>query len=128
MVSDITGIDYTLLEDNVILEIGELPISRKDEKLKKCDFILKIGQNRIINLELNRQSYIGMVIKNLSYLFHLFSSSSKSGEEYNDNLIVTQINLNCFKAIPSKIKDSLYTSLVCWKMVSISFFSLLCID
>lgn len=38
-----------------------------------------------------------MIIKNLSYLFHLFSASSKKGEEYNDNLIITQINLNCFK-------------------------------
>ena len=37
-----------------------------------------------------------MIVKNLSYLFHLFSSSSKRCEEYNDDLIVTQINLNCF--------------------------------
>ena len=38
-----------------------------------------------------------MIIKNLSYLFHLFTASSKKGEKYNDDLIVTQINLNCFE-------------------------------
>ena len=39
MVSDITGIDYNLLEDNIVLETNELPISRNNEKVKKCDFI-----------------------------------------------------------------------------------------
>ena len=42
MVSDITGIDYKLLEDNVVLETNELPVNRMNEKAKKCDFILKI--------------------------------------------------------------------------------------
>ena len=97
MVSDITGIDYSILEDNVLLETNELPITRYNEKVKKCDFILRIGEDRIINLELNQRSYTGMIVKNLSYLFHLFSASSKKGEAYNDNLIVTQINLNCYK-------------------------------
>ena len=97
MVSDITGIDYELLNDNVILETNELPINKKNEKAKRCDFILRINKDNIINLELNQQCYTGLIVKNLSYLFHLFASSSKKGEEYNDNLIVTQINLNCFK-------------------------------
>ena len=47
MVSDITGIDYKLLEDNVILETNELPVSRNKEKAKKCDFILKINEDNI---------------------------------------------------------------------------------
>ena len=97
MVSDITGIDYSILEDNVLLETNELPITRYNEKAKKCDFVLRIGENHIINLELNQRSYTGLIVKNLSYLFHLFSSSSKKGETYNDNLVVTQINLNCYK-------------------------------
>ena len=97
MVSDITGIDYSILKDNVLLEINELPINWKYEKVKKCDFILRISDDRIINLELNQQSYAGMIVKNFSYLFHLFSSSSIKYEKYNDDLIVTQINLNCYK-------------------------------
>lgn len=99
MVSDITGIDYEILKDNMILETTELPISKKNEKAKRCDFILKIGNDNIINLELNAHRYAGVLVKNLSYLFNLFTSSSKKGEKYNENLIVTQINLNCYKEV-----------------------------
>ena len=33
MISDITGIDYTLLKDNLILETNELPIDKKTKNL-----------------------------------------------------------------------------------------------
>ncbi len=33
MISDITGIDYTLLKDNLILETNELPIDKKKRKI-----------------------------------------------------------------------------------------------
>ena len=97
MISDITGIDYELLKDNLVLDVNEIPISRKNEKFKRCDFILRVEDYNIINLEINRQSYTGLIVKNLSYVFRLFSTAFKKGENYNDNLIVTQINLNCFK-------------------------------
>ena len=77
MVSDITGIDYNILENTITLEINELPIQRNKEKAKRCDFILRIDKDNIINLELNLKKYSGSTIKNLSYLFHLFSTSTK---------------------------------------------------
>lgn len=97
MVSDITGIDYRVLENNIILEVNELPINTRKEKAKRCDFILRIDKNNILNLELNGNYYPGMVVKNLSYLCKLFSSETKRGEEYNENLLATQINLNCYE-------------------------------
>ena len=96
MISDITGIDYNLLEDNMILEINELPINVKDEKAKRCDFILKIDKDNILNLELNTSYYPGLIIKNLSYLFGIYSSTTKKGDSYNENIIIRQINLNCY--------------------------------
>ena len=96
MVSDITGITYEILEDNVILETNELPISTKNEKAKRCDFILKIGKDNVINLEINSSHYGGLIIKNLSYLFQLFSTLSKRVEEYSENMLAIQINLNCY--------------------------------
>ena len=96
MVSDITGLNYNLLKDNLILEVNELPIHRKNEKAKRCDFVLKVEKDTIIDLELNRHYYIGLESKNISYLFKLFSTASEKGEKYNDNLMVLQINLNCF--------------------------------
>ena len=97
MVSDITGISYELLKDNVILETTELPISTKNEKAKRCDFVLRILDDKIINLELNANKYAGLIIKNLSYLCSLFATSTKRGEEYNEDMLVMQINLNCYE-------------------------------
>ena len=97
MISDITGIDYKLLKDNIILETNELPISRQNEKAKKCDFIIRIDKNMIINLELNKESYSELLIKNLSYIFNIFSTLTKKGQKYNEDLNIIQININCFK-------------------------------
>ena len=97
MISDITGIDYLLLKDNIILETNELPISRKNEKFKKCDFIIRVGKDMILNLELNKNSYSELLIKNLSYIFNLYGTVTKKGNNYNKNLKVVQININCFK-------------------------------
>ena len=102
MISDITGIDYNLLKDNVILEINELPINIKDEKAKRCDFILKIDKDNILSLELNTSYYPGLIIKNLSYLFGIYSSTTKKGDSYNKNIIIRQINLNCYKESSQK--------------------------
>ena len=49
MISDITGIDYGLLKDNIVLDVNELSLERKNEKFKKCDFILRVLDYNIIN-------------------------------------------------------------------------------
>ena len=96
MIADITGMDYKLLEDNIVMITNEIPIDNKDEKFKRCDFILRMNNNNIINLELNRQSHSGLIVKNLVYLFQLFSASFKKGDEYDSELVIMQININCF--------------------------------
>ena len=103
MVSDITGIDYKLLEDNVILETNEIPVNRKNEKAKRCDFILKINEDNIINLEINTSYYLEVVIKNLSYIFGIYSRSAKKGEDYNENILIRQVNLNCYNNEKDKV-------------------------
>ncbi len=70
---------------------------KKNEKFKRCDFIIKVDNNMVLNLELNRQSHTGLIVKNLSYIFQLFSTTFKKGEHYDENFVVMQINLNCFK-------------------------------
>lgn len=99
MIHDITNISYSLLKDNIILEMNEIPITRKNEKFKKCDFIIRLknNPNYIINIELNTSNYKGLKMKNLSYIFSLFATSNKRGRKYNDNLIMLQINLNTYK-------------------------------
>ena len=96
MISDITGFNYLFLENNILLETNELSIDRFNEKFKRCDFIVRVSEDNIINLEINTKTYQGYLIKNLSYIFHIFKTNSVKGEEYNENLEVTQININNF--------------------------------
>ena len=96
MVADITGMDYNILKNNITLEATELPISSINEKAKRCDFILRIDKDNILSLELNSSHYTGIVIKNLAYLCQIFSRETKAGNQYNENLNVMQLNLNCF--------------------------------
>lgn len=77
MIAVITGIDYDVLENNIILETNEIPVNNLREKTKRCDFILRIGKDHNLNLEINASYYPGYIIKNLSYLFGIFSSSTK---------------------------------------------------
>ena len=97
MISDITGMDYSLLKDNLVLKTNELPIYRKDEKFKRCDFVITVDEHMILNLELNRQSHTGLIVKNLSYVFMLYGTDTKKGNYYGDDKLFIQINLNAFK-------------------------------
>lgn len=97
MISSITGIDYNVFKDNIRLETNELPISRRNEKAKRCDFIVKVDKSTIVNLELNRQDLKTNVVKNLSYAFSLFATHASKGEEYDEKFKVMQININCYK-------------------------------
>jgi len=96
MISDITGFNYLFLENNIYFDTNELSIDRFNEKFKRCDFIVRVDDDNIINLEINTKTYPGYLIKNLSYIFHIFKTNSVKGDKYNDNLEVTQININNF--------------------------------
>ena len=102
LVSSITGIDYWDLKDNLIFETNEIPISKQNEKAKRCDFILRMTNNNIINLEINSNYYTRMPIKNLSYICGLYSISTKRGEEYDDSFVAIQINLDCYEENKNK--------------------------
>ena len=97
---DITG--YKL--DNIILTINEIPITRKNEKFKRSDFIIK-SDNEIFNIELNSNCYNSLIIKNLSYLCGLFSKDANKGEDYNDKLEVIQININNYSKYNKPVLD-----------------------
>ena len=102
MVSDITGMDYEILENNITLETNELPVNSLKEKIKRCDFILRIDKNNILNIELNSSYYTGLLIKNLAYLCNIFSRVTKKSDKYDENLNVIQLNLNCYEKNKTK--------------------------
>ena len=93
--------------NNIKLEITEIPIIRKNEKFKVCDFVIRNG-NEIINIELNSSYSKTTLIKNTSYAFGLFSRDASKGEKYNDKLSIIQINVNnygsCTKLVGCNLK------------------------
>ena len=102
MVSDIIGISHQILSNNVILVYNDQSIYTRIEKVKRCDFIIRILDDMIINLELNPESYSGMLGKGISYLSQLFDTSSNMYERSDKDLLIAQINFNCYKGELSK--------------------------
>ena len=100
MISDITGFNYSILEDNITLECNELPIEIKGEKFKKCDFIVKVDKDMILNLELNTKSYGGILVKGLSYAFN-FSSHLRPQSISSNSIIILSRPINCFSNFTS---------------------------
>lgn len=76
MISDVTGISYHLLYNNIIL----LDKNEKPEKIKRCNFIARIDDSKpnlfSITLELNN--------------YH-------KNKKYNKRIIITQINFDTSK-------------------------------
>ena len=97
---DVTG--YCLNDINLIC--NEMPITRYEEKFKRCDFVIS-DNNRIFNIELNSSDSHTLLIKNTSYAFGLFSSYTSSGVEYPEDLEVIQININNFSRFDKPILD-----------------------
>ena len=97
---DITG--YKL--HNITLEVNEIPITRKNEKFKRCDLIIK-SENIIFNIELNSMYYKSLIVKNLSYICGLLSKNTSKGDNYNEDLEVIQININNFSRFNKPVLD-----------------------
>lgn len=99
MISDITGIEYSFLKGNMIFGNDT---SKRNEQNLPCDFILTINKQMTINLEINKQSYLGTIVRNFPHLFQLFSSSFSTVEKPEENLVLLQINLNDLEYESSK--------------------------
>ena len=98
---DITGKYY----NNINLGMNEIPINRNNEKFKRCDFIINVDNNKIINIELNSEYSKTLLIKNTSYIFEIFSNNTSNGEDYNEDLEVIQININNFSRFKKPVLD-----------------------
>ena len=107
-VSIITGIEYDILKDNIILIVNEIPIIRRNEEFKKCDFIVRIGERGIINVELNRYSNSFIWRKNFSYITSLYGRRTIIGNNYELNILINQININSFNTDENTLPLEIY--------------------
>ncbi len=102
LISYITDIPYEdLLNAKYVSE--ELKVSNKSEKVFKTDIIIEITNN-IICLEMNKDYYDGLNIKNTSYLSRIKGEELDKGDNYLNSNRTILINIDNF----SKYKGDKY--------------------
>jgi predicted transposase/invertase (TIGR01784 family) len=74
--------DPNIMDDNI------------NHKHQVADIIISIDKETI-NLEMNNYKS-GVLTKNISYLFNIYSNNIKYGEDYNEEKVALQINFNNF--------------------------------
>ncbi len=88
-----TKLNKDYIRNNMVIRNTELPVSNINEKRKINDLIIDI-ENNVINLEMNRYYYDGLIERNDIYLNSI--RNLKLGEEYINIPKVIQINFNNF--------------------------------
>ena len=73
----------------------ELPVGNKNNKTYKTDIIVRIDKH-IINIEMNKNYYEGLFVKNASYTNKIGSEKYERGDDYLDIEQVIQINIDDF--------------------------------
>ena len=91
----ITGIPESELLSATYQSI-ELPVKKKQDKVLKTDIIVNIEKS-IISLEMNKDYYEGLFIKNNNYMNHIESSQFEKGEDYLEYKAIIQINFDNFQ-------------------------------
>ena len=74
----------------------ELPVKHKKDKVLKTDIIVNVEKS-IISLEMNKEYYDGLFVKNGTYLNHIESSQFERGDVYLDYKAIIQINFDNFQ-------------------------------
>ncbi len=91
----ITGIPKSELL-SASYQLIELPVKHKKDKVLKTDIIVNVEKS-IISLEMNKEYYDGLFVKNGTYLNHIESSQFERGDVYLDYKAIIQINFDNFQ-------------------------------
>lgn len=95
LISDITGIPYLEIKDNIVFSSNELRLNHIKEKSKVCDFIVNVD-NYSINIEMNMYPSKWIKYRNFAYLNNLYNGIVTTGLKYNEygKKVAIQINFN----------------------------------
>ena len=91
--------------DNPITMIGyEIPITRKDSKVNRCDILIELSDDTYIHIEMNKGKDDNILSRNIIQVSRIYGNLRKSGKKDREleNLRIQQINLNNFKGISGK--------------------------
>jgi len=93
LISDITGLPKEEIKRNMVIKNSEHSINSISEKKKISDLVVEVKES-VINLEMNRYYYDGLIDRNHEYIAKIRESLVKEGEKYNDLKKIIQINFD----------------------------------
>jgi hypothetical protein len=93
LISNITGIEKEKLKDNLVFKNNEQRLKGISEKRKITDMVVEIEDN-VINLEMNKEYYEGLMDRNNEYISKIRESIILEGEKYSDIPKIMQINFD----------------------------------
>lgn len=93
LISNITGIKKENIRDNIVFKNNEQKINGISGKKKITDMVVEIDDN-VINLEMNKEYYEGLIDRNNEYISKIRESIILEGGNYSDIPKVIQINFD----------------------------------
>ena len=88
-------LDYEVILENIYLAKNELDKEKEFSKAQRCDYVAVID-NTSLNIEVNNNSSLEILERNIEYAYRLYSKKIKRGEREYDYTQVIQFNLNNF--------------------------------
>ena len=93
IISDITGLPKKKIEKDMVIKNSEYSINSISEKKKISDLVVEI-KDSVINLEMNKYYYDGLIDRNHEYIAKIRESLVKEGETYSELKKIIQINFD----------------------------------
>lgn len=103
LISKILKLDYEEVRKNIKLKKSQLEKREVKEKGRRVDYVANIGK-KVINIEMNNNSSVTTMIRNIKYVTELYQGGVRRSEEYDKEEKVIQINLNNFSYGEEKIE------------------------
>jgi len=93
IISEITGLPKKEIKRDMVFKNSEHSINSISEKKKISDLVVEVKEN-VINLEMNKDYYDGLVDRNHEYITKIRESMLGEGKEYKELRKVIQINFD----------------------------------
>ncbi len=96
IISGIVKIDREKVDKNLVFKKEEHSIIGISEKRKVSDLVVEVSYG-VINLEMNKEYYKGLLDRNHEYVSKIRDNIIKEGDNYKDMKKVVQINFDNYK-------------------------------
>ena len=93
LISDITGLPKEKIKKDMVIKNSEHSINSISEKKKISDLVVEV-KDSVINLEMNKYYYDGLIDRNHEYIAKIRESLVKEGETYSELKKIIQINFD----------------------------------